>query len=113
MAGMPFGHSPVDIGETKSDPPSGLGWAFGILVCAQALLLAFNSHALTNWANQQAVSPLSAPVLQAIDQWQQVVASAGLDQPVRWGQSAWHEARAARWPGQPAPATAHAKPQSP
>ncbi|HWU02531.1 MAG TPA: hypothetical protein VN222_07330 [Novosphingobium sp.] len=112
--GLPFGESPVDIAAPEDDlidPASGedaprprpaLGWAMAVLVMANALLLVCNTHALTNWANQQAATPLNAPLLGTIQQWQDMVSQTGLDRPVAWGQAQWRALRAQGWPGQPA-----------
>ncbi|NBC35431.1 hypothetical protein GTZ99_02540 [Novosphingobium sp. FSY-8] len=107
--GLPFGHSPVDIGDPRIEEAplwaaprvSALRWALGIMLISQPVLLLGNTHALTNWANQQPVTPFSAPVLTAIQSWHDATARYGLDQPVARGAATWRALREARWPGQP------------
>lgn len=126
--GLPWGESPIDMteeepGEVKFldtgaqaglDPAmgalermaawrvpgirAGLGWAFGAMVVNTLALLALNSHALANWADQLPVTALTGPVVAAADAWHARAGQLGLNTVVDHVEAGAKAMRKAPWP---------------
>lgn len=100
-AHFPHGSSPVDLpleGVEGEREMRGLPWAAGILAIGAALLALLNTHAITNWAAQQAPTPMNAPLLRAAEGWSGAMASVGLDAPVAAGREGYTAIKALRFP---------------
>ena len=85
---LPWGDSPVDladvppVGADEAVPArnrSGVGWACGAVIASSFALVAFNSHALANWADQIPVVPATAPIIALADDWHARAETMGLN----------------------------------
>lgn len=86
---LPWGESPIDLeGDERTEAEAttpqlgGLGWSAIVAGAGSALLLAFNSHAIANWANQLPITSATAPVYAAAHGWQDATGRLGLNAPV-------------------------------
>lgn len=86
---LPWGESPIDLegdertpDEARTPQLGGLGWSAIVAGAGSALLLAFNSHAIANWANQLPITEATAPVYSAAHAWQAATGRLGLNAPV-------------------------------
>ena len=92
--GLPWGASPIDLADEAPDEVksldagpdtrrqsmgSGLGWAAQAMVMSSLALLALNSHAFANWADQLPVTRLSEPVVALADGWHDAAGRLGLN----------------------------------
>ncbi|WCT80254.1 hypothetical protein [Novosphingobium humi] len=129
---LPWGASPIDLaeeepgevkfldeqGEVPAPDPEigaqermaawtgtrgGLGWAMGTLGVSTLALLALNSHALANWANQLPVTPASDPIVERAEAWHTEAGRWGLNSVVDRVEQAAAAMRKAKWPSAPAP----------
>jgi hypothetical protein len=100
--GLPQGESPIDMPE--DDARGGIGWACGVIVTSSLALLAFNSHALANWADQLPVVPATAPVVNLADDWHARAETLGLNTVVDRVEQAAGAMRKAQWPAERLPA---------
>jgi len=122
--GLPWGASPIDLAEeapgevkfldTELDPAmgalermagwqvpgmrSGLRWAAQAMAVSTLALLALNSHALANWADQLPVTRLSEPVVALADDWHAAAGRLGLNAVVDHVEAAATAMRKAPWP---------------
>jgi len=105
--GLPWHDSPVDIAgdEPRAAPPSndlaGLGWTAHVLILSSFLLVAFNSHAIANWANQLPITTSTAPAVTAARQWHETASHLGLNAIVDFVEREANAFRAMRWDGKP------------
>jgi hypothetical protein len=76
----------------------GIGWSAGVVVVSTLALLAFNSHALANWADQLPVTPATAPVVNAAHGWHDRAGALGLNRVVDGVEQAAKAMRKAAWP---------------
>jgi hypothetical protein len=98
---FPHGSSPADLpldGVEGGVELRGLSWAAGILTIGAVLLALLNTHAVTNWAAQQAPTAVNAPLLRLADGWSEAMASIGLDAPVEAGRGRYAAVKALRFP---------------
>ena len=98
---FPHGSSPVDLpldGVEGEREMRGLPWAASILAIGAALLALLNTHAVSNWAAQQAPTPLNAPLLRLADGWTGAMAAIGLDAPVAAGREGYAAVKELRFP---------------
>jgi hypothetical protein len=108
---LPWGESPVDLDcdspvdldcvSPEQPPRGGVGWAAGAVAASSLMLLAFNSHALANWADQLPVVPLTMPIVVAADVWHARAEQLGLNAVVDRVEQAAAAMRDARWPSPP------------
>lgn len=125
--GLPWGASPIDLADeepgevkfldaqeedTSVDPAmgaqermaawtgtgGGLGWAMGAMALSTLALLALNSHALANWADQLPVAPYNEPVVKLADDWHEAAGRMGLNAVVDHVEQAAAAMRKAAWP---------------
>jgi hypothetical protein len=124
-AGLAWGQSPIDLpeedpGEIKFLDQSditddsgqmersagwavpglraGIAWCCGVVLVSTLALLALNSHALANWADQLPVTPATAPVVNAAHGWHDRAGALGLNRIVDGVEKAAAAMRAATWP---------------
>lgn len=98
---FPHGSSPVDLpldGVEGGIEMRGLPWAASILTIGAALLALLNTHAVSNWAAQQAPTAMNAPLLRLADGWTAAMESVGLGAPVQAGRDAYATVKALRFP---------------
>ena len=98
---FPHGSSPVDLpleGVAGEREMRGLPWAASILAIGAGLLALLNTHAITNWAAQQAPTPMNAPLLRLAEGWSGAMASVGLDAPVAAGREGYAAVKDLRFP---------------
>jgi hypothetical protein len=120
---LPWGDSPIDLpGDSPIDLPdgpavmdgaavgtsvvplrriSGVGWATGAVLTSSLALLAFNSHALANWADQLPVVPATARLVAVADDWHARAQRLGLNDVVERVERAAAVMRDAQWPQRP------------
>lgn len=98
---FPHGSSPVDLpleGVEGEREMRGLPWAASILAIGAGLLALLNTHAITNWAAQQAPTPMNAPLLRLAEGWSGAMASVGLGAPVAAGREGYAAVKELRFP---------------
>ena len=115
---FPHGSSPVDLpldGVEGEREMQGLPWAASILAIGAGLLALLNTHAVSNWAAQQAPTAMNAPLLRLADGWTGAMAAVGLDAPVAAGRDGYTAVKDLRFPanveGEPSPEKGDKKPQ--
>ncbi len=115
---FPHGSSPVDLpldGVKGEREMRGLPWAASILAIGAGLLALLNTHAVSNWAAQQAPTAMNAPLLRLADGWTAAMASVGLDAPVAAGREGYAAVKELRFPANEeddnAPTESKEKPQ--
>lgn len=103
--GLAWGDSPIDLADVAGDlngqrPDSkpGLGWASGVLLVNTLALLAYNSHALTNWADQLPVASATAPIVNSAHGWHDRAGRMGLNAIVDDVEKAATAGRKVGWP---------------
>lgn len=74
--GLPWGESPIDVDD---DQLAGYGWTTSVFVASSVLLILFNSHAISNWANQLTISKRTAPLVIAAVNWHETTGSLGFN----------------------------------
>ena len=97
--GLAQGQSPVDLPEDGEN--SGIGWTAGAIAVGSVLLIAFNSHALANWADQLPVVPATVPLIATADGWHARAGKWGLNVVVDDVAGAARAMRQADWPHRP------------
>jgi len=81
-------------------------WTSRAIMIVTVFLLVFNAASIQNWSRQQAPGWITATVQQLADVWGAQIAQLGADQPRQAVRDAYQTLRDARFPGQPAAATA-------
>lgn len=95
--GLPWGESPIDLADEEDAAlQGGSGWTWAMLAASSLALVAFNSHAIANWADQLPPNALTAPIIGAAERWHDTAGRLGLNRVVDGV-----ERLATRWRGDP------------
>jgi hypothetical protein len=96
---LPWGDSPIDLPDETpgaTNAPSRPGWSLAIVALSSLLLVAFNSHALKNWADQLPVNDATGRIADALGDWYARTDRLGLTSPVNGAQQAAERLRGAK-----------------
>ncbi|MES2834183.1 MAG: hypothetical protein V4707_05700 [Pseudomonadota bacterium] len=77
-------------------------WTSRTIAFLAVFMLIFNAASIQNWSRQQAPGWVTSTVQQLSDVWSTQLTQLGADQPRHAVRTAYDNARAARFPGQPA-----------
>lgn len=88
---LPWGDSPIDLPDETPGAARATSrplWSLAVVVLSSALLVAFNSHALKNWADQLPVTETNGRIADAIGAWYATTDRLGLTALVNASQQA-------------------------
>jgi hypothetical protein len=88
---------PTDLADDVA--PGAFGWTVTVIACSAALLALNNAQAISGWAAGFEPGPVSNPIAQAADGWDEATASIGLGYGHARLHRIWKGMEQASWSG--------------